>query len=57
MFAMRYIATRLSDSLKYVIKTDDDVMLDTLRWMSVVNPHFSHIKLSLSWDTGGRDLE
>ena len=57
MFAMRCIATRLGDSLKYVIKTDDDVMLDTFRWMSVVNPHFSHIKLSLSWDTGGRDLE
>ncbi len=40
ILAMRWIETRLGDSVKYVIKTDDDVMLNTFRWMSVLNSNF-----------------
>jgi len=36
VLAMHWILKTMGDSVKYVIKTDDDVMLNIFRWMSVL---------------------
>ncbi|KAK2139591.1 hypothetical protein LSH36_1704g00003 [Paralvinella palmiformis] len=36
LLAMRWIRNKFGGSLEYVIKTDDDVMLNTFRWLSIL---------------------
>ncbi|KAK2139992.1 hypothetical protein LSH36_1524g00034 [Paralvinella palmiformis] len=36
LLTMHWILKRFGGSLKYVIKTDDDVMLNTFRWLSIL---------------------